>query len=38
MTTAIIEVSKVLGYAIGLFISSVAIFAGVISLVVVISH
>ena len=36
--TAIIEVSKVLGCAVGLFIGSVALFAGVISLVVVISQ
>ena len=36
--TAIIEVSKVLGCAIGLFIGSVLLFAGVVSLVVVISH
>ena len=38
MTTAIIEVSKVLGYAVGLFISSVAIFSAIIIVVVVISH
>ena len=38
MTTVIIEVSKVLGCAVGLFISSVLLFAGVISLVVVISN
>ena len=36
--TAIIEVSKVLGCAIGLFIGSVLLFSGVISLVVVIGH
>lgn len=36
--TAIIEVSKVLGCAIGLFIGSVAIFSAIIVAVVVISH
>ena len=36
--TAIIEVSKVLGYAVGLFIGSVAILSIVISIVVVVSH
>ena len=36
--TALVEVSKILGCAVGLFIGSVAIFSGVISLVVVISH
>ena len=36
--TALIEISKVLGCAIGLFIGSVAIFSGIISLVVVISQ
>lgn len=34
----LVEVSKILGCAIGLFIGSVAIFSGVISLVLVISH
>ena len=36
--TILVEVGKVLGCAIGLFIGSVAIFAGVISLVLVISQ
>ena len=35
---ALVEVSKVLGCAIGLFIGSVLLFSGVISLVLVISH
>ena len=38
MTTAIIEISKVLGCAIGLFISSVAILSAISIAVVVISH
>ena len=38
MTAAIIEVSKIIGCAIGLFISSVAIFSAIIIVVVVISH
>ncbi len=38
MKTAIIEVSKVLGCAVGLFICSVALLSIVISIVVVISH
>ena len=36
--TALVEVSKILGCTIGLLLSSVLLFAGVISLVVVISH
>ena len=36
--TILIEISKVLGCAVGLFIGSVALFAGVISLVLVISQ
>ena len=36
--TVLIEISKVLGCAVGLFIGSVLLFAGVISLVLVISQ
>jgi len=36
--TILLEVSKVLGCAIGLFIGSVAIFSSIIALIVVISH
>ena len=36
--TAIIEVGKIIGYTIGLFIGSVLLFAGIVSAVLVISH
>lgn len=36
--TALVEVSKVLGCAVGLFIGSVLLFAGIVSAVLVISH